>query len=103
MSNTSNFRNAIREAKTQTLIGPNVIANALPFVGGGLVLTAVGTYGGLNVIRTNPDIFLPTFIGAMIVQLILFFVARNVAEKGNKGLALPLQPMVSYLDTPSVA
>ena len=90
MSNTSNFRNAIREAKTQTLIGPNVIANALPFVGGGLVLTAVGTYGGLNVIRTNPDIFLPTFIGAMIVQLILFFVARNVAEKGNKGLALPL-------------
>ncbi|WP_414548565.1 Bax inhibitor-1 family protein [Anabaena sp. CCY 0017] len=90
MSNTSNFREAIREAKSQALIGPNVIANALPFVGGGLVLTAVGTYGGLNVIRTNPSIFFPTFIGAMIVQLILFFVARNVAEKGNKGLALPL-------------
>ncbi|TVP58494.1 MAG: hypothetical protein EA343_21330 [Nodularia sp. (in: Bacteria)] len=90
MSNTSNFRDAIREAKTQTLIGPNVIANALPFVGGGLVLTALGTYGGLGVIRTNPGIFFPTFIGAMIMQLILFFVARNVAEKGNKGLALPL-------------
>jgi hypothetical protein len=48
MSNTSNFRNAFREAQDQHLIGPNVIANALPFVGGGLVLTAVGTYGGLG-------------------------------------------------------
>jgi uncharacterized protein len=90
MSNTSNFRDAIREAKTQALIGPNVIANALPYVGGGLVLTALGTYGGLGVLRSNPSIFVPTFIGAMIAQLILFFVARNVAEKGNKGLALPL-------------
>lgn len=90
MSNTSNFRDAIREARTQSLIGPNVIANALPYVGGGLVLTALGTYGGLGVIRTNPAIFFPTFIGAMIVELILFFVARNVAEKGNKSVALPL-------------
>lgn len=90
MSNTSNFRDAIREARTQSLIGPNVIANALPYVGGGLVLTALGTYGGLGVIRSNPGIFFPTFIGAMIVELILFFVARNVAEKGNKTVALPL-------------
>ncbi|MDB9538770.1 Bax inhibitor-1 family protein [Anabaenopsis tanganyikae CS-531] len=90
MSNTSNFRDAIREARTQSLIGPNVIANALPYVGGGLVLTALGTYGGLGVIRTNPAIFFPTFIGAVIVELILFFVARNVAEKGNKSVALPL-------------
>lgn len=90
MSNTSNFRDAIREARTQSLIGPNVIANALPYVGGGLVLTALGTYGGLGVIRTNPGIFFPTFIGAMIVELILFFVARNIAEKGNKTVALPL-------------
>lgn len=97
MSNTSNFRDAIREAQTQTLIGPNVIANALPFVGGGLVLTALGTYGGLGVIRSNPEIFFPTFIGAMIVELILFFVARNVAEKGNKGLALPLLATYSLL------
>ncbi|MCG6134862.1 MAG: Bax inhibitor-1 family protein [Nostoc sp. LLA-1] len=97
MSNTSNFRNAIREAKTQALIGPNVIANALPYVGGGLVLTALGTYGGLSVIRSNPEIFFPTFIGAMIVELILFFVARNVAEKGNKGVALPLLATYSLL------
>lgn len=46
MSNTSNFREAIRSARKQALVGPNVIRNALPFVGGGLVLTAVGTWGG---------------------------------------------------------
>ncbi len=35
MSNTSNFREAIAQAKTHALVGPNVIANALPYVGGG--------------------------------------------------------------------
>ncbi len=97
MSNTSNFRNAIRDAKNQALVGPNVIANALPYVGGGLILTALGTYGGLGVIRTNPQIFFPTFIGAMIVELILFFVAQNVASKGNKQVALPLLAAYSLL------
>ena len=90
MSNTSNFRDAIHKAKTQALVGPNVIANALPFVGGGLVLTALGTYGGLNIINRSPELFFPTFIGAFIVEIILFFVARNVAEKGNNAVALPL-------------
>jgi len=97
MSNTSNFREAIRDARTQALIGPNVIANALPYVGGGLVLTALGTYGGLGVIRTNPQIFFPTFIGAVILELILFFVARNVAEQGKKAIALPLLATYSLL------
>lgn len=97
MSNTSNFREAIRQAKTHALVGPNVIANALPFVGGGLVLTAVGTYGGLGVIRNHPQLFLPTFIGAVIVELILFFVAQNVAEKGNQKVALPLLATYSLL------
>jgi len=97
MSNTSNFRNAIREAKNQALIGPNVIANALPYVGGGLVLTALAAYGGLGVIRTNPGLFMPTVIGAVILELILFFVAQNVAEKGNKGVALPLLATYSLL------
>jgi hypothetical protein len=97
MSNTSNLRNAFREAKTQALIGPNVIANALPFVGGGLVLTALGTYGGLGVMRTNPGLFFPTFIGAVILELILFFVASNVAEKGNNKVALPLLATYSLL------
>ncbi|MBW4607299.1 MAG: Bax inhibitor-1 family protein [Hassallia sp. WJT32-NPBG1] len=97
MSNTSNFRNAIREAKNQALIGPNVIANALPYVGGGLVLTALAAYGGLGVIRTNPGLFMPTVIGAVILELILFFVAQNVAQKGNKGVALPLLATYSLL------
>jgi FtsH-binding integral membrane protein len=97
MSNTSNFREAIRQAKTQSLVGPNVIANALPYVGGGLVLTALGTYGGLGVIRTNPGLFFPTVIGAIILELILFFVASNVAEKGNNRVALPVLATYSLL------
>ena len=97
MSNTSNFRAAFREAKNHGLVGPNVIANALPYVGGGLVLTALGTYGGLNVIRTNPGLFFPTFIGALILELILFFVASNVAAKGNNRVALPLLATYSLL------
>lgn len=97
MSNTSNFREAIRQAKTQALVGPNVISKALPFLGIGLILTALGTYGGIGVINTNPGLFMPTFIGAMIVELILFFVARGVAEKGNNAVALPLLATYSLL------
>ncbi len=97
MSSTSNFRDAIREAKNHALVGPNVIANALPYLGGGLVLTALGTYGGLGVIRANPQLFFPTFIGAVIVELILFFVAQNVAEKGKNSVALPLLAAYSLL------
>lgn len=97
MSNTSNFRDAIRQAQTQALVGPNVIANALPYVGGGLVLTALGAYGGLSVNRANPGLFLFTFFGAVILQLILFFVAQNVAEKGNNKVALPLLATYSLL------
>ena len=97
MSNTSNFREAVREAKNHALVGPNVISNALPFVGGGLVLTAVGTYGGLGVIRNYPGIFFPTFIAAIVLELILFFVARAAAEQGNKNTALPLLATYSLL------
>lgn len=97
MSSTSNFRDAIRDARSQALVGPNVIANALPYVGGGLVLTALGTYGGLTVIRTNPGLFMPTFIGAVILELILFFVAMGVAEKGKNSIALPVLATYSLL------
>ncbi len=97
MSNTSNFRQAIREAKGQALLGPNVIANALPFLGGGLVLTALGTYGGLGVIGSNPGLFMPTFWVALIAEFALFFVARGVAEKGNNSVALPLLAIYSLL------
>ena len=97
MSNTSNFRQAMKEVRGQALIGPNVIPKALPFLGGGLILTAVGTYGGLGMIQNNPALAMPTFIGAMIASLILFFVARGIAEKANNTLALPLLALYSLL------
>jgi uncharacterized protein len=98
VSNTSNFRQALREAKGQAFVGPNVIANALPFVGAGLVLTALAAYGGLMVLEKNPAIFMPTWIGAAIASLILYFVAINVAEKGNNAVALPLLATFSLLE-----
>ncbi|MDJ0718424.1 MAG: Bax inhibitor-1 family protein [Prochloraceae cyanobacterium] len=97
MSNTSNFRKAMSEARGQALVGPNVISNALPYLGGGLILTAVGTYGGLGVIQNNPGIFFPTFIAAIIAQLVLFFVAQNIAANGNNSTALPLLAVYSLL------
>ena len=97
MSNTSNFRQAIREAQGQALVGPNVISNALPYLGGGLVLTAVGAYGGLGVIGSRPEIFMPTFWVALIAEFVLFFVARGIAEKGNNSTALPLLALYSLL------
>ena len=97
MANTSNFRQAVREAKGQSLVGPNVVANALPFVGGGLILTAVGTFGGLGVLNSNPGLFMTTFWIAIIAELALFFVARRIAEKGNNNVALPLLATYSLL------
>jgi uncharacterized protein len=97
MSNTSNFRAAFKEAKQQALVGPNVIANALPYVGGGLLLTALGTYGGFQVLQNNPAIFMPTFWVALIAELALFFISQNVAAKGNNGTALPLLATYSLL------
>lgn len=97
MSNTSNFRAAIRQAQDRALVGPNVISKALPYLGGGLILTALGIYGGLGVINSQPALFMPTFIAAMVVELILFFVARNAAEKGNNSTALPLLATYSLL------
>jgi uncharacterized protein len=97
MSNTSNFKQAINKAKGQALVGPNVISNALPYLGGGLILTALGTYGGLGVIDARPDLFMPTFWAALIGEFVLFFVARGIAEKGNNSTALPLLALYSLL------
>jgi FtsH-binding integral membrane protein len=66
-------------------------------LGGGLVLTALGTYGGLGVIGSNPGLFMPTFWVALIAEFALFFVARGVAEKGNNSVALPLLAIYSLL------
>lgn len=97
MSNTSNFKKAIQEVQGNQILGPNVISNALPYLGGGLVLTALGTYGGLGVIASRPDLFMPTFIGAMIAELVLFFVARGAAQQKNNSTALPLLALYSLL------
>ena len=97
MSNSSNFRKAMQEVQGKSILGPNVIKNALPYLGGGLVLTAVGTYGGLGVIASRPELFMPTFIGAIIAQLVLFFVAQGVAQKGDNATALPLLAVYGLL------
>ncbi|MDY7003200.1 MAG: Bax inhibitor-1 family protein [Cyanobacteriota bacterium] len=97
MANTTNFRDAFRQAQGQSLVGPNVIPNALPFLGGGLVLTAVGTYGGLGVLNSNPSLFMPTFYVALFGNLVLYFVARSIAEKGNNSVALPLLILYSLI------
>ncbi|OAB57008.1 hypothetical protein AY599_00620 [Leptolyngbya valderiana BDU 20041] len=97
MSNTSNFREAWMQARGNAIVGPNVVANALPFLGGGLVLTAAGTYGGLAVLRSNPSIFMPTFWVALIAEIVLFFVVRGIAEKANNSVALPLLATYSLL------
>lgn len=97
MASTSNFRQALREARNEAILGPNVIANALPYVGGGLILTALGTFGGLNIAATNPGLFMTTFWVAIIAQLVLFFVASGVANNGNNKVALPLLATYSLL------
>lgn len=97
MASTSNLRQALRDAKHEALLGPNVIANALPFVGGGLILTAVGTFGGLYVLGNNPGLFMTTFWVALIAELVLFFIASGVANQGKNNVALPLLATYSLL------
>ena len=91
----SNFQEAISEAQSSALIGPNVVNKALPYVGGGMVLTAAGVVGGLSMIG-NP-IFMPLFWVALIGNFILFFVAQNAAMKGNNGTALPILATYSLI------
>jgi FtsH-binding integral membrane protein len=95
MPASSNFQEAIREAQSSALVGPNVVNRALPYVGGGMVLTSVGVLGGLSMIATPT--FMPLFWIALIGNLILFFVAQNVALKANNATALPLLAVYSLL------
>lgn len=91
----SNFQDAIREAQASALVGPNVVNKALPFVGGGMILTAVGTFGGLSMVGSPA--FMPLFWVALISNLALFFVAQGVASRGNNSTALPLLALYSLL------
>ena len=97
MPASSNFQEAIREAQYGALVGPNVVNKALPYVGGGMVLTAGGVMGGLALMASNPAGFMPLFWVALIGNFILFFVAQNVALKGNNSTALPLLSAYSLL------
>ena len=57
----------------------------------------MGTYGGLGIINSYPELFFSSFLGAVVVELILFFVAQNVAKKGQNAIALPLLAIYSLL------
>jgi len=97
MPASSNFQEAIREANASALVGPNVVNRALPYVGGGMVLTAAGVIGGLALMASNPALFMPLLLVGVIANLILFFVAQNVANKGDNATALPLLSAYSLL------
>ncbi|MCX5939036.1 MAG: Bax inhibitor-1 family protein [Cyanobium sp. LacPavin_0920_WC12_MAG_62_9] len=97
MPASSNFQQAIREAQSSALVGPNVVNKALPYVGGGMVLTAGGVTGGLALMASNPPLFMPLFWVALIGNFILFFVAQNAAMKGNNATALPILTLYSLL------
>ncbi|MCT0223813.1 Bax inhibitor-1 family protein [Synechococcus sp. CS-1328] len=95
MPASSNFQQAIREANSSALVGPNVVSKALPYVGGGMVLTAGGVLGGLSMMSS--PLYMPLFWVALIGNFILFFVAQNVASKGNNSTALPLLAAYSLI------
>ena len=95
MPASSNFRQAIREAQTSAIVGPNVVNKALPYVGGGMILTSIGVLGGLSLMRS--PIFNPLFFIAIIAQLVLFFVASSAANNANNSKALPLLATYSLL------
>jgi len=97
MPASSNFQQAIREAQSSALVGPNVVNKALPYVGGGMVLTAAGVLGGLSLMAANAALFMPLFWVALIGNFILFFVAQNVANKGDNATALPLMAAYSLI------
>ena len=97
MPASSNFQQAIREAQSSALVGPNVVNKALPFVGAGMVLTAGGVIGGLSLMQANPSLFMPLFWVALIGNFVLFFVAQNVALKANNSTALPLLSAYSLI------
>ena len=61
MPASSNFQNAIREAQSSALVGPNVVNKALPYVGGGMVLTAGGVLGGMSLLASGSPLFMPIF------------------------------------------
>ncbi len=97
MPASSNFQQAIREAQSSALVGPNVVQKALPYVGGGMLLTAGGVIGGLSLQASNPGLFNPLFLVSAIGNFILFFVAMGAANNANNEKALPLLTAYSLI------
>ncbi len=97
MPASSNFQQAIREAQSSAIVGPNVVNKALPYVGGGMVLTALGVLSGISLLATNPSLFQPLTIVAFIAELVLFFMATSAANNANNTKALPLLAGFSLL------
>ncbi|KGG16285.1 MULTISPECIES: Bax inhibitor-1 family protein [unclassified Prochlorococcus] len=97
MPASSNFQQAIRDAQSSSLVGPNVVNKALPYVGGGMVLTALGVLSGLSLLASNPGLFQPLSFVALIAELVLFFMATSAANNANNSKALPLLTAFSLL------
>ena len=97
MPASSNFQEAIREAQSGALVGPNVVNKALPYVGGGMALTALGVVSGLSLLVSNPSLFQPLALVAFIAELVLFFMATSAANNANNAKALPLLAGFSLL------
>ncbi len=97
MPASSNFQQAIREAQSSSIVGPNVVNKALPYVGGGMVLTSIGSISGLSLLASNPSLFQPLAIVAFIAELVLFFMAQSAANNANNEKALPLLAGFSLL------
>ena len=97
MPASSNFQQAIREAQSSAIVGPNVVNKALPYVGGGMVLTALGVLSGISLLATNPSLFQPLTIVAFIAEWVLFFMATSAANNANNSKALPLLAGFSLL------
>ena len=95
MPANSNFQQAIREAQSSAIVGPNVVNKALPYVGGGMVVTGIGVLGGLSLQGTS--LFTPLFFVALIGEIALFFVASSAANNANNDKALPLLTAFSLL------
>ena len=97
MPASSNFQEAIREAQSSALVGPNVVNKALPYVGGGMALTGLGVISGLSLQSSNSSLFGPLFLVAFIAEIVLAFKASSAANNANNSKALPLLTGFSLL------
>ena len=80
MPASSNFNQAIREAQTSSIVGPNVVQKALPYVGGGMVLTSLGVLAGVSLIATNPGLFPASFNSCINFRIDFVFYSHKCCK-----------------------